>query len=141
MAHRRTGRSAGRPFGSLTTARTDLELFGQLHRGQARIWRKRQLVLQRRVDALAEGEAMPDSLTAELQRIDTFLARSTAAMVNVQEAQEEALAALPTELLEAQLAAEIVAAAKTWTPQQWDLVLGVRDEQIRKQYPGLRRPS
>ncbi len=122
MPRRPSGRKVGRPRGSLTTARTDLALFSQLHRGQARIWRKRQLVLQREVEALAVGETMSEALTVELQRIDAFLSKSSSAMVTVQEATEASYAELPTEQLEAQMAAEFVAAARTYTPAQWALI-------------------
>jgi hypothetical protein len=97
-----------------------------LHRTQARIWRRRQLRLQRLVEGLDDMEEMPMKLLEELQRIDTFLGRSSGAMVAVLDAQEEAYKELPTEQLEAQLAAELVAAAGTWTAAQWALVDGAR---------------
>jgi hypothetical protein len=67
-------------------------------------------------------EPMPEALTAELQRIDAFLAKATAQMVHVKEAQDAALLELPTEQLEAQLAAELIGAVKTWTAAQWAIV-------------------
>lgn len=111
----------------LQSARTDLELFSQLHRGQARFWRRRQLRLQRLCDELGDGVELSEPLLVEMQRIDAFLAKASSAMVQVKAAEEEALGELSTEQLEAQLAAELVSSAKSWTPSQWEQVMKIRE--------------
>lgn len=103
-----------------------MELFTTLHRDQARFWRRRQRQIMSVLDKLAPGEAMPDSIVEEMQRIDAFLQRASAAITHIHRAHERELEAMSTEQLEAQLRAEFIASIKTWTPAQWAIVDAAR---------------
>jgi hypothetical protein len=130
VARPNTGRSVGRPKGSLTGARGDLSMLSQLQRGQVRFWRLRQRQMQRKLAALDENDEVPAAMLEEAQRIDAFLAKATAGVVTIREAIDTEMTALPTEQLEAQLAAELVAASKTWTSKQWRLVISQAPDEV-----------
>jgi len=109
-----------------------MELFSKLHRGQARFWHARQRQLFALVEALPAGTGMPTSIVEEIQQIDEFLQRASAAIVHIQRAHEREFEGLSTEQLEAQLSAEFVAAIATWTPAQWSIVEAARAKRIRE---------
>lgn len=114
----------------MQTATSDLKLLNQLQRGQVRFWKTRQRQLQRKLSVLGEDGEIPDSLLVEAQRIDAFLAKASAGVVSMREALDDEATSLPTEQLEAQLQAELVAACKRWTPKQWRLVMSQAPDEV-----------
>lgn len=149
MPRKATGRPAGRPKGSIVSPRGDLDQLAQIHREQLRFWRHRQVYLRRCVErAEAEAvrrrekgdlDALPEVAQAvidEYSRIDVFIQRANAAMLSVRKTQEQEQAQVPTEQLEAQFAAELLLAIRSWTPDQWRAVfaearkLGITEESL-----------
>lgn len=129
MPRRRTGRPPGRPIGSVATGETDLQLFEVLHRGQAVLHRKRQRLQQEMLKLdldSPEWTALEGKLKKldrlGIEKTDTFLQRTSTAIVNIKTATRESLETVPTEQLEAQLRAEFVAAIRQWTAEQWAIV-------------------
>ena len=130
MPHRRTGRPVGRPPGSITTAKSEIELFGALHRQQAKFWYVRQQQLRKLIKDLPPGEKIPTPIVEEMQQIDEFLQRASASMVKVQEAYDKVFAGMSTEQLEAQMRAEFIASSNTWTDSEWAVVEQARNKRL-----------
>lgn len=135
MASKPTGRPRGRPLGSVHTDQLDLALFDRLHRRQAKLHRRRQRLHELMVE-LEPDDPLYVKYAEKLKRIDSmglektdaFLAKSSAAIVNIKEATADALGRVPTEQMEAQLDAEFVASVSRWTSEQWAIV-----DEFRKQ--------
>ena len=95
------------------------------------MYRRMQASLMQRIDAAEDGPnwAMPIEMRAELAEIDAFLARSSAAITNVHEVAMKLMEAATTEQLEKQLRAELLMAAKTFTPVEWAILDEARIKQ------------
>lgn len=113
------------------TVASDVQLLSRMHRTQAVIYRgeqsamERQLRTKRKIDPDRE---MTDSESEKLNRINTFLSKSTQAILDLDQARERIRASADTDVLLAQLKHEFIAAARTYTEDEWKIIDRVRNE-------------
>jgi hypothetical protein len=108
---------------------SDMRLLGSIHRSQAKIYRMLQWALQRQIRTEYEADPqweMPEDVRAKLMEINKFLSETTMGMVRVNDAAAKATAALTLEQLEAQMRAELLRAAWSFTVEEWQLLDEVR---------------
>lgn len=109
----------------------DLHLIERIHKGQARIHRRRQALVEaiaklplgvETPPGLQQAMARLESMEAANARTDAFLAKCTTTMVTAKAAIAQEFAGITDEQLQAQLTAEFLASIKTWGPDQWEVV-------------------
>lgn len=108
---------------------SDMRLLGSIHRSQAKIYRLLQWELRQRIKleyAANPQWEMPEDFRAKLMEINKFLSETTMGMVRVNDAAAKATAALTLEQLEAQMRAELLRAAWSFTVEEWALLDEVR---------------
>lgn len=147
-AARQLKRRVGKP--RYTRPMLDVILLSRLHRNQALIYDWQQQVI---VDVIHEAEEkcarepskkikITDVLTEEqrntIAEINTFLARTSPAMVAALTARAKLDESQPTEQLEAQFRAELLRAATTLTDEEWELLARTRAE--TQERADLRQP-
>ncbi len=119
----------GRAVGAVKfDGKSDFELLSKLHACQAHLWSIRQDRILAEVAKLPPGEAMPEAMRLEMERVDGFLSTASSGMAKVRGAIAEETKAASSEQLEAQLMAELVKAAAQWTDEQWAAVDAARKE-------------
>lgn len=108
---------------------SDMRLLGSIHRSQAKIYRLLQWELRQRIKLEYTANPkweMPEDFRAKLMEINKFLSETTMGMVRVNDAAAKATAALTLEQLEAQMRAELLRAAWSFTVEEWQLLDEVR---------------
>jgi hypothetical protein len=125
----------GKPQGA--AAAQDLRLFERGMRNQARIyvwmqerWVKEIQQIESVVPEIDRDRAVQDHIDKirdDLVAMGQFWARCAPAMVAAKKARKELLKLLPTEQLEAQLAAELAKAAKAFSDEEWQAMVRARE--------------
>jgi hypothetical protein len=116
-----TGRVAGRPRGQHWSVGTDVHLLSLMHRQQAKLYRDEQSAIRRRLQRSREENAEHEmsAIDAEkLSNINTFLAKATQAMLDLNDARDTLRQSTPTDVLLEQLRHEFAAAAKSFTADE-----------------------
>lgn len=116
-------------------------------RRNRRMMREQERLLEREQAAICELERkareadptylLPDNLMARVAIIADFLLKVPASRDRNQKILDEADAAVPIELIEAQFRAELVKAAAEWTEDEWAEL----DKLRNKRFPGRWVPA
>lgn len=112
-----------------------MKLLGAIHRRQARIFAKLQRAILREVDRRYKENKdweMPEETRVRLAEINRFLGETSTSMVRVNDAAIKASQALTNEQLNAQLRAEFVRAAWSFTAEEWATLDEVRAKRARE---------
>lgn len=99
-----------------------------------RIRKQGQELTDMQIAKLREGLAIvvDDDLRKQLAELDVFLMRITRNALDVVKADEKMIGGVDDEQLNAQIRAEVIKAAYTFTEQDWELILEVRRVQRTK---------
>lgn len=106
-----------------------MQIFSLLHRGQAKIYRRIQHALIKRVNAALDIDPayqVSDADRASLAELDNFLNKASGAISKIIDTATKVTESMTTQQLEAQMASEFIRAAKSWTDGEWAVVDEIR---------------